>query len=254
MGKLRSIVESLIFASGSPLSLRKIVEVLKSVLSQARPEPSRRVEGEVKAQEVREAIAELQDEYNQERRGMRLVEVAGGYQFRTASENAEYVKTLLRERPSRLSRAALETLAIIAYKQPLTKAEIEAVRGVDVDGVLSSLLTKKLIRVIGRKDVPGRPWLYGTAPQFLELFGLKDLSSLPPLREMEAETAQTNEDNSAKRQSASAASNTGSEATGTSPQDPEPGGDHLEAQSGGADPGGVGAGERQDGDPAGGRS
>jgi segregation and condensation protein B len=170
------------------------------------------------------------------------VEVAGGYQFRTASENAEYVKALFHERPNRLSRAALETLAIIAYKQPLTKAEIEAVRGVDVDGVLSSLLNKKLIRVMGRKDVPGRPWVYGTTPQFLELFGLKDLSSLPPLREMAAETVQANEDD------------TSSETAGAPPQGPELGGDHLEAQSGGADPDGVGAGEPQDRDSAGGHS
>ncbi len=252
-GELRSVVESLIFASGSPLPLRKIVEILKQVLSKA--------EGEVKAREARDAIAELQGEYDREGRGIRLVEVAGGYQFRTISENAEYVKALFRERPSRLSRAALETLAIIAYKQPLTKAEVEVVRGVDVDGVLNSLLTKKLIRVMGRKDVPGRPWVYGTTLQFLELFGLKDLSSLPPLREAEAETVGMNEDNSAKRQSASGAcaasnadSKTASQTAEAPPQDSEPGGDYLEAQGGGDDPGGTGAGERQGGDPAGNHS
>lgn len=237
-GELRSVVESLIFASGSPLPLRKIVEVLKSVLKQA--------EGEIKAQEVREVVAELQSEYDQEGRGVRLVEVAGGYQFRTVSENAEYVKMLFRERPSRLSRAALETLAIIAYKQPLTKVEIETVRGVDVDGVLNSLLTKKLIRMMGRKDVPGRPWVYGTTPQFLELFGLKDLSSLPALKEMETEAAQANEDN--------AGSETASQTAGTPPQDFESGGDHLEAQSGGVDPSGEGESERQGDDPAGNHS
>jgi segregation and condensation protein B len=248
-GEIRSIVESLIFASGSPLPLRKIVEALKSVLSKACPEPGRRVEGsvqneeEVKAQEVREAIAELQQEYNREGRGVRLAEVAGGYQLRTAWENAEYVKMLLRERPSRLSRAALETLAIVAYKQPLTKTEIEVVRGVDVDGVLGSLLAKKLIRMMGRKDVPGRPWVYGTTPQFLELFGLKDLSSLPPLKELAAGMAQINEDDSGGE--------TAGQTAGAPPQDSEPGRDYLEAQSGGTDPGGAGASERQGGDPAG---
>src|SRR5581483_480902 len=131
--------------------------------------------------EVKAAVAFLIQEYAAAERGVRIAEVAGGYQFRTAAEYADYVKKFVQEKPSKLSRAALETLAIIAYRQPLTKAEVELVRGVDVDGVLNSLLTKKLIRVVGRKDVAGRPWVYGTTPQFLELFGLNDLSSLPPL-------------------------------------------------------------------------
>lgn len=169
--EIKPIVESLLFASGAPVALRRLAEVIG--VAQA---------------EVKPAVALLQEEYGAPGRGLTLVEVAGGYQLRTVADYADYVKTLIREKPNRLSRAALETLAIIAYRQPLTKAEIEAVRGVDADGVLNSLLTKKLIRVMGRKDVPGRPWVYGTTPQFLELFGLSDLSSLPPLPEIHEPT------------------------------------------------------------------
>ncbi len=199
--ELKSVVESLLFAAGAPLSLRKMVEIF---------------EGEVGKAEVRSALAALQEEYSSGRRGFRLLEVAGGYQFRTVAENAAYVRRLFRERPGRLSRAALETLAIIAYKQPVTKAEIEAIRGVEVDGVLGSLLARQLIRVLGRKEVPGRPWVYGTTPQFLELFGLRDLSDLPPLREVEASLSEKNE----------------SEDKGAPSQDFEPGGHHLTPQGG----------------------
>ena len=116
---------------------------------------------------------------------VRLVEVAGGYQFRTAKANADWVKKFLGGRPARIGRATLETLAIIAYRQPITRAEIEAIRGVDVDGVINTLLDRSLIRAVARKDVPGRPFLYGTTPEFLQLFNLKDLTHLPTLKEME---------------------------------------------------------------------
>jgi segregation and condensation protein B len=114
-----------------------------------------------------------------------LVEVAGGYQLRTAKSNSEAVKKFLGGRPARMSKATLETLAIVAYRQPITKAEIEAIRGVDVDGVITTLLERNLIRAVARKDVPGRPFLYGTTAEFLELFNLKDLSELPTLKETE---------------------------------------------------------------------
>ncbi|MCE2487736.1 MAG: SMC-Scp complex subunit ScpB [Desulfurellaceae bacterium] len=162
--ELKTIAESLIFAAGDPVSLRRLSEVIG-----------------VTPAEVKPAISLLREEYQAANRGIVFAEVAGGYQFRTAPHHAEYVKTLLQEKPGRLSRAALETLAIIAYRQPITKLEIESVRGVTVDGVIHSLLTKQLIREMGRKDVPGRPWVYGTTPQFLELFGLNDLTDLPPL-------------------------------------------------------------------------
>lgn len=162
--ELKTIVESLIFAAGDPVSVRRLSEVIG-----------------VTPAEVKPAISLLREEYQAANRGIVFAEVAGGYQFRTAPHHAEYVKTLLQEKPGRLSRAALETLAIIAYRQPITKLEIESVRGVTVDGVIHSLLTKQLIREMGRKDMPGRPWVYGTTPQFLELFGLNDLTELPPL-------------------------------------------------------------------------
>jgi segregation and condensation protein B len=127
----------------------------------------------------------LQEEYEAQNRGLRLVEVAGGYQMRTAKDNADWVKKFLGGRPARMGKATLETLAIIAYRQPITKAEIEAIRGVDVDGVISTLLERNLIRAVARKDVPGRPFLYGTTPEFLQLFKLRDLTHLPTLKEME---------------------------------------------------------------------
>ena len=169
--ELKPITESLIFAAGNPISLRRLAEVIGVTQADIKP-----------------ALALLRQEYEAAGRGIIFAEVAGGYQLRTAPDHAEYIKVLLQERPSKLSRAALETLAIIAYRQPITKIEIESVRGVAVDGVLNSLLTKKLIREMGRKDVPGRPWVYGTTPHFLELFGLHDLESLPPLPDIHEPT------------------------------------------------------------------
>ena len=171
---IKAIVESLLFASGVPLPLRRLVEVIGAHKT-----------------EVKEALAALRAEYTGPYRGVRLREVAGGYQFRTVADYADYVQALGRDKPVKLSRAALETLAIIAYRQPVTKIEIEAIRGVDVDGVLHSLLTRKLITVLGRKDVPGRPWIYGTSQQFLEIFNLDSITDLPPLPELHAPTANT---------------------------------------------------------------
>jgi segregation and condensation protein B len=134
--------------------------------------------------DVVRTLAELGDEYARDERGFRLQQVAGGYQLRTTRGNAEFVKALLAQRPVRLTRASLETLAVIAYRQPVTRPEIEAIRGVDVDAVLTTLAERRLVRVLGRKDVVGRPLLYGTTPEFLETFGLKDLASLPTLEEL----------------------------------------------------------------------
>lgn len=170
--QVKAIAESLLFASGAPLPLRRLVEII----------------GATRA-EVKAALAALRAEYTSPHRGIRLTAVAGGYQFRTGADYADYVKALGRDKPVKLSRAALETLAIIAYRQPLTKIEIEALRGVDVDGVLNSLLTRKLISVLGRKDVPGRPWIYGTSQQFLEIFNLDSITDLPPLPEIHEPTA-----------------------------------------------------------------
>ena len=166
---VKSIVESLLFVADGPLTLQRIQEVIDGTSKE----------------DIRSIVTEMQEELESTRRGVRLVEVAGGYQMRTAKVNADWVKKLLGGRPARMSRATLETLAIIAYRQPITKAEIEAIRGVDVDGVISTLLERELIRAVARKDVPGRPFLYGTTQRFLELFNLKDLTHLPTLKEME---------------------------------------------------------------------
>lgn len=167
--EMRSILESLLFVADGPLTLQRIAEVLEGV----------------EKTEIRSALDQLQTELEVQRRGVRLVEVAGGFQMRTAKVNADWVKKFLGGRPARMSRPTLETLAIIAYRQPITKAEIEAIRGVDVDGVINTLLDRNLIRAVARKDVPGRPFLYGTTPAFLQLFNLKDLTHLPTLKEME---------------------------------------------------------------------
>jgi segregation and condensation protein B len=166
---IKSIIESLLFVADNPLTIQRLGEVLEGV----------------EQKDLRATLDELQAELESARRGVRLVEVAGGYQLRTAKVNADWVKKLLGGRPARMGRATLETLAIIAYRQPITRAEIEAIRGVDVDGVINTLLERSLIRAVARKDVPGRPFLYGTTPEFLQLFNLKDLTHLPTLKEME---------------------------------------------------------------------
>ncbi|HEY3306002.1 MAG TPA: SMC-Scp complex subunit ScpB [Candidatus Binatia bacterium] len=170
--QLKSILESLLFASEGPVTLPRLGEVIEGA----------------ERNEIAAALRDLQAEYDDADRGFRIAEVAGGYQMQTARENADWVKKLYRDRPARMSRATLETLAIIAYKQPITRAEIEAIRGVDVDGVVATLLDRRLIRIVARKDVPGRPFLYGTTPEFLQLFNLKDLTHLPTLKEMEEMT------------------------------------------------------------------
>jgi segregation and condensation protein B len=169
---VKSILESLLFVADGPLTVQRLTEI---------------IEGAGK-DDIRSILEEMDNELQDNRRGIRLVEVAGGYQLRTAKANADWVKKFLGGRPARMGRATLETLAIVAYRQPITKAEIEAIRGVDVDGVITTLLERNLVRAVARKDVPGRPFLYGTTPEFLELFNLKDLAQLPTLKEMEEMT------------------------------------------------------------------
>ena len=166
---LKSIVESLLFVAEGPLTPQRLAEV---------------VDGADK-KEIAAALEQIRMDLEANRRGLRLVEVAGGFQLRTPKENADWVKKYLGGRPARMGRATLETLAIIAYRQPVTKAEVEAIRGVDVDGVVNTLVERNLIRAVGRKDVPGRPFLFGTTPEFLQLFNLKDLTELPTLKEMD---------------------------------------------------------------------
>ncbi|WP_243371331.1 SMC-Scp complex subunit ScpB [Geotalea sp. SG265] len=166
---LKSIVESLIFVSDQPVSLDKLCGVLEE---HERPE-------------IRTALEQLVDEYRESARGIVLVEVAGGYQLRSRPENADYLRRLTRSKTTKFSQSALETLAIIAYRQPITRAEIEYLRGVDSGGVVKTLLEKKLLKILGKKDIPGKPLIYGTSREFLEMFNLKDLSSLPSLKEIQ---------------------------------------------------------------------
>lgn len=166
------ILEALLFVSEAPLSLERIEELLDGC---SRAEVSR-------------LLADLQERYRDRDRGVVVTEVAGGYRLTTKSEAAPWIQRLRGSKPARLSRAALETLAIIAYKQPITKPEVEVIRGVMVDGVLKTLVERDLVRILGRKAEVGRPILYGTSRSFLEYFGFKDLSELPTLKEIETLT------------------------------------------------------------------
>jgi segregation and condensation protein B len=165
----KRIVEALVLGAPEPVTAQKLAEVV----------PGLKTDG------ARELVAELGREYDEQGRAFEIWEVAGGYQLRTRAEYASYLRLLHRERPLRLSRAALETLAVVAYRQPVTRAEIEAVRGVEVDAVVRGLLERNLVRIAGHREVPGRPMLYGTTRRFLEVFGLSRLDDLPTLREME---------------------------------------------------------------------
>ena len=162
------IIECLIFASEVPLTIEKIRDVLE----------------DKSKKELKELVKELIADYQKLERGIIIREVAHGYQFCTKPEYAHLIHKMRKSKPYHLTQPTLETLAIVAYKQPVTKAEVELVRGVDCTGVLKSLLEKKLITFQGRKEVMGRPFLYGTTSRFLEVFGLTDLSSLPSIEEI----------------------------------------------------------------------
>jgi segregation and condensation protein B len=166
---LKSVVESLIFVSEDPISFDRLCGILS----------------EYEREDIRQALDKLLVDYDNPQKGIVLAEVAKGYQFRTREENGEFIRRLVKTRMARFSQSALETLAIIAYRQPITRAEIEYLRGVDSGGVIKTLLEKKLIRILGKKDIPGRPLIYGTTREFLEVFGLRDLKSLPTLREID---------------------------------------------------------------------
>jgi segregation and condensation protein B len=166
---MKPILEALLFASDKPLTVAQLARVLDGTERKA----------------LHQALDELRGEYDREARGFKLVEVAEGWQATTRPEHAASIRKLSRARSgNRLSRPSLETLAIVAYRQPITKPEIEAIRGVNADGVLYSLLERRVVRTVGRKDVAGRPLLYGTTREFLQMFGLKDLGELPRLAEL----------------------------------------------------------------------
>ena len=168
MEDIKNIIESLLLVTEEPLTIDRI----KSILI----EPERK--------EVQNALTELAADYEARQGGFLLREVAGGYQIRTRPEYREWIKRFIQPKPLRLSKAALETLAIIAYKQPIIRSDIEHIRGVNCGGILRMLLERKLIRILGRKEIPGRPIIYATTKQFLETFELKDLKDLPTPEEI----------------------------------------------------------------------
>jgi segregation and condensation protein B len=238
---LRTTLEAVLFAAAEPVPLTRLVRLLGAWPRAA----------------VHEALDELRTALEAEGRGVRLAETAGGFQLRSAAECAPWVRRFFAEKPPRLSRAVLETLAIVAYRQPATRGEVEAVRGVNCDAVLGALLTRGLIQVVGRRQSPGRPVEYGTTASFLELFSLRDLSELPELPEPAA-LARLIEEADAERTDGDEGSpgdeghdDDGADAHGALAEDPEPGGGGVAQGGGGPDPGGQGPGERPGGGGAG---
>jgi segregation and condensation protein B len=166
--ELKAILEAVLFVSPEPVPVARLMSIV----------------GTVSKAEVLQALGILTHDLDQEGRGIQLVQIAGGYRLVTKQEYGPWLKRMEKTKAAqKLSRSALESLAIIAYKQPLVRSEIEEIRGVETSGVLRTLCERKLVRIVGRKDVPGRPIMYGTTKFFLEHFGLQDLSQLPPLRE-----------------------------------------------------------------------
>ncbi|WP_434391434.1 SMC-Scp complex subunit ScpB [Melittangium boletus] len=164
--RVRTVVESVLFVADKPLDLHQLYEATG-----------------IDREKIQEALNQISGIHRDGISGLVLYEVAGGWQFRTDPHSAEYVRRYLRVKPQRLTRAAVETLAIIAYRQPVTRPEVEDIRGVDCGAVIKALLDRKLIKILGKKEEVGRPMLYGTSREFLEFFALKDLSALPTLRE-----------------------------------------------------------------------
>jgi len=177
MEDIKYIIESLLFVADEPLPVDRIKKILI----------------QVETREIREAMAQLTAEYEARGGGFYLDEVAGGYQIRTRPQYTDWIKKLIQPKPLRLSKPALETLVIIAYKQPIIRSDIEHLRGVDCGGVIRVLLERKLIRVLGRKEIAGRPLIYATTKRFLEIFDLKNLRDLPTPKEIEELAAATNE-------------------------------------------------------------
>ncbi len=168
--QLKSAIEALLFVSNGPLSVDKF----KGVFEEATRE-------QIEAQ-----LQTLVREYDDRNAGIMLAEVAGGYQLATRPENASWIRKFKAVKvSSKLSKPALETLAIVAYKQPITRTEVETVRGVNIGGIMRNLMERRLVKIVGKKDVPGKPMMYGTTLDFLQYFGLKDLSALPTLKEFQ---------------------------------------------------------------------
>ena len=168
--QLKSAIEALLFVSNNPLSLDR----LKGIFEETSPE---QIEAQIQA---------LSHEYDERGAGIMLAEVAGGYQLATRPENVSWIRKFKSVKVSaKLSKPALETLAIVAYKQPITRMEVEVIRGVNIGGIMRNLMERRLVKIVGKKDVPGKPMMYGTTLEFLQYFGLKDLSALPTLKEFQ---------------------------------------------------------------------
>ena len=168
--QLKAAIEALLFIAGNPLSADR----LKSIFEETTQE---QIEAQLQA---------IKQEYLARAAGVMLAEVAGGYQLATCPEHSGWIRKFKTVKQStKLSKPALETLAIVAYKQPITRTEVEAVRGVNIGGIMRNLMERRLVKIVGKKDVPGKPMMYGTTTEFLQYFGLKDLSSLPTLKEFQ---------------------------------------------------------------------
>jgi segregation and condensation protein B len=183
--ELKSILESILFSAQHPLTPKELRDLLQAAAAQE-DEPSARPFRKTPPESITAALEALAAEHERAARSYRLVCVAGAWQFASTPEYAPWIRALVgqKSRPTRLSQPALETLAIIAYRQPITRAEIEQVRGVTIDGVMQTLLERGLVEAVGKADAPGRPGTYGTTAQFLEYFGLKGLEALPAADEL----------------------------------------------------------------------
>ena len=184
--ELKFILEAVLFSAQKPLSLKELREVCGTAGEHADGDETVRALKRVKDEELNAALEQLARDHEEATRSYRLVCVAGSWQFVTQPEYAPWLKALVghKVRPPRLSQPALETLAIIAYRQPITRAEMEQVRGVTVDGVMQTLVERGLVEQVGRAEVVGRPMTYGTTSQFLEYFGLRSLEDLPAADEL----------------------------------------------------------------------
>ena len=183
MPELKEIIGAMLFGAKAPLTTGDIRRVLKQV-AETHGGPTKDFAKATESQ-VKEAVGQLKSELDQGTAGIHIAEVAKGFRLQNDSSCGPWLRHLLEKgRPNRLSHPALETMAIIAYRQPCTRGEIEAVRGVSVDNIIRNLLELQLIRVVGRSDLPGRPWLFGTTQQFLEHFGINNLDELPGVEEL----------------------------------------------------------------------
>lgn len=182
---LHRIVEAILFASQKPVSAKELAAVFKGAAEAGKDKPEIAVFAKVKAAQIQEAIQKLEVEYAETGRSFEVRESAAGWQLVTRADFAPWLRQLFPEnRQARLSAPAMETLAIIAYRQPITRADMEAVRGVAVDGVLQTLLDRNLVRIAGRSDIAGRPLIYETTQHFMDHFGLKSLNDLPNASEL----------------------------------------------------------------------